>query len=310
MKMKLLTIFTPTYNRGYILPQLYDSLLRQSDKRFEWVIIDDGSIDNTETLVEEWKKEDNINIIYCKQENQGKHIAINTGVNKSSGELFFIVDSDDYLAENAVETIFDFWNQKELNENQISGIISYRKFSDNKLVGTRIPKEVEQCKLRDAERKYGSKGDKVVIYRTDILRQFSYPKFENERFLGESYVFNQIDDKYNMFVLDDALYYFAYRPDGLSQNFRKLYRDNPRGFLATYEQTIRYAERFKEKVKISAHIVCLRLRLGIGSKFLQGEKILIRLLAILMGIVLYIKIFIMKTNDVKPYVGTEEIEKN
>lgn len=106
--MNLLTIFTPSYNRAYILPKLYESLKRQTDKRFEWVIVDDGSVDDTESLVNGWINESLININYQKQQNQGKHIAINTGVEMANGELFFIVDSDDQLTLNAVERYLFF----------------------------------------------------------------------------------------------------------------------------------------------------------------------------------------------------------
>ena len=104
-----LTIFTPTYNRAYILPNLYESLVNQTSKDFEWVIVDDGSTDETESIVKKWIAESRICIKYIKQENQGKHIAINTGTEHADGELFFIVDSDDSLKNHAVSTISEFW---------------------------------------------------------------------------------------------------------------------------------------------------------------------------------------------------------
>ena len=171
--MNLLTIFTPSYNRAYILPKLYESLKRQTDKRFEWVIVDDGSVDDTESLVNGWINESLININYQKQQNQGKHIAINTGVEMANGELFFIVDSDDQLTLNAVEKVFIFWNSHKTDEN-ISGILSYRQFPDGKRVGSALPSYVKQCKLRESSSKYGSIGDKVVIYRTELFRKFKF----------------------------------------------------------------------------------------------------------------------------------------
>ena len=125
----LLSIFTPSYNRAYILPILYKSLVGQTDNNFEWVIVDDGSSDNTEELVNEWIAENKIHIVYYKQENQGKHIAINSGVKRASGELFFIVDSDDSLTPDAVQQVRGFWIEKAPVVG-ISGIISYRQFPD------------------------------------------------------------------------------------------------------------------------------------------------------------------------------------
>ena len=99
------TIFTPAYNRGDTLSRLYESLKKQSNKSFQWVVVDDGSVDNTRELIESWKKENILNIIYVYQENSGKMRAINRGVEFAEGEFFFIVDSDDYITEDAVETI-------------------------------------------------------------------------------------------------------------------------------------------------------------------------------------------------------------
>lgn len=303
--MNLLTIFTPTYNRAYILPQLYASLTRQSSNNFEWVVVDDGSADETETLVQSWISENKIRIIYYKQPNQGKHIAINTGAKLAHGELFFIVDSDDYLTDDAVEKVNSFWNKEDPTED-ISGIISYRKFHDGKLVGTSLPEGLKKCKLRETGSKYGSTGDKVVIYRTDVIKCYPYPKFEGERFLGESYVYNQIDDNYDMLILDDRLYYFAYQKDGLSQDFRKLYRNNPNGFLIDFEQSLKYCVGRKAKLKQYAHIVCLRIRLGTLHEYVVKGLALDKMLAIPLGIALYIKIFLLKASDVKPFEESED----
>lgn len=292
----LLSIFTPTYNRAYILPELYKSLQLQIDQSFEWVIVDDGSSDNTEQLVNGWIAEKKVRIVYYKQENQGKHIAINSGVQRASGELFFIVDSDDNLTIDAVKAVKDFWVLNE-NRDNISGIISYRQFPDGKMVGNPLPESVKQCKLRDTIIKYGSIGDKVVIYRTEILRRFPYPKFEGEHFLFESYVFNQIDDEYDMLVMNNKLYNFDYQSDGLSQNFRKLYRENPKGMQMSFIQTLNY----DLSLKTIGHIFCLSIKNhNILSTICKvGVK---SFLAMPIGIALYIKIFLLKSSDVKPFM--------
>lgn len=295
-----LTIFTPTYNRAYILPNLYESLVKQSSKDFEWVIVDDGSTDETEIIVKKWIAESKICIKYIKQENQGKHIAINTGIEHACGELFFIVDSDDSLKHHAVSTISEFWTSN--NDTDVSGIIGYREFSDGSLVGSKLPDDVRKCKLRDCNR-LGSEGDKVVIYRTDIFKQYKYPKFGNEKFLGESYVFNQIDDHYDMLVMNERIYSFAYQPDGLSQDFRILYQRNPLGFKAFYEQSIKYSDSFANRIKILAHLWCL----GIATKKIPcSVKSILGCLTLPMGVALYLKIFVLKISDVKPYEQSKE----
>lgn len=303
--MNLLTIFTPAYNRGYILPNLYQSLLKQTDSHFEWVVVDDGSSDNTEELVKSWIKEGKISISYKKQSNQGKHIAINTGLALAKGELFFIVDSDDDLTPDAVYNVRGFWKSNQPKAD-ISGIISYRQFRDGRLVGTRLPDNVNRCKLRETGSKYGSTGDKVVIYRTEVMRKFPFPKFEGERFLGESLMYNQIDDNYDMLVMNSRIYNFDYQEDGLSQDFRKLYRNNPNGFLLQYEQGGKYMVGFKAKLKNTAHIACLCWKLGKMKHYFFAGNFMMRLLAFPIGLALYHKIFVRKVSDVKPFVESED----
>ena len=112
MSEQKVTVFTPAYNRAYTLGRLYESLLKQTDKRFCWLIVDDGSTDQTEELVSNWIKENRIDIEYYKQENQGKPAAHNTGVELTKTELFTCVDSDDYLTDNAVGEILNAWERK------------------------------------------------------------------------------------------------------------------------------------------------------------------------------------------------------
>lgn len=300
----LLTIFTPAYNRAYILPNLYNSLLVQSDMNFEWVIVDDGSSDNTEELVKSWIKEGKISITYKKQPNQGKHIAINTGSQLAKGELFFIVDSDDDLTPDAVEMVRGFWLANRPDDS-ISGILSYRQFHDGRLVGNKLPDNVHRCKTYETDTKYHSYGDKVVIYRTEIFKKYPFPQFKGEKFFGESYVFNQIDDHYDMLVMNHVVYNFDYQKDGLSQDFRKLYRNNPNGFLLQFEQGSKYALGFKEKLKNAAHIACLCWHLDKTKYYFASSNILLRLMAFPIGLALYHKIFVRKVSDVKPFMESE-----
>ena len=100
-----ITVFTPSFNRAHLLSRLYDSLLKQTTNDFEWLIVDDGSTDDTETKVEEFINKGELPIRYYKQQNGGKHRAINTGVQLASGELFFIVDSDDGLVHDCIQKV-------------------------------------------------------------------------------------------------------------------------------------------------------------------------------------------------------------
>ena len=149
----MLTVFTPTYNRAYILPRLYESLLKQTDKNFEWVIVNDGSTDNTKKIIEEWIEKDKIVIRYYEQENQGKPVAHNKGVEKAKGEIFTCVDSDDFLVDNAVEIINSKWDECKSN-NMCIGIVGTCIGLDGKPVGTGMPLNIKNSTLRNLYNKY------------------------------------------------------------------------------------------------------------------------------------------------------------
>lgn len=279
--------------------------MRQTDMAFEWIIVDDGSSDNTKDLVTEWEKEGHIDIVYRYQPNQGKHIAINTGIGLANGELFFIVDSDDTLTVDAVAKVRLFWNSLD-EVSHISGIISYRQFVDGRLVGSKLPPEIKTCKLRDCRTRYGSDGDKVVIYRTDVFSRFRYPQFDGERFLGESYVFNQIDDLYEMAVMDDRIYNFDYQKDGLSQDFRKLYRENPCGMRVLMIQSLQYDTSFVPRLKTLSHVGCLSLYLHDTKTYARVGSVARLLMSFPLAVALYFRIFILKASDVKPYLSSQD----
>lgn len=298
--MTSMTIFTPTYNRAYILPMLYDSLLKQTNKKFEWIIVDDGSEDNTEEVVNKWVEDGLIKIKYYKQENSGKHIAINTGVFMSECELFFIVDSDDTLTNDAIEKVLNIWTEKN-NKDNISGIIAYRKFLNEEIIGKRIPEKIEYSTLKDIYKVYNAIGDKVVVYRTDVLKKYLFPNIKGEKFFLESYVYNQIDMHYKMIILQEAIYYCEYLEDGLSQDFRKLYRNNPKGFKLAFEQDILLSTSAKERFKPIIHYCCLCIKLKEYKDILRNPFSFEKLMYFPFSVFMYVKIFVLKVSDVKVY---------
>ncbi len=239
--MKKITIFTPTYNRAYILRQAYESLLEQTNKNFIWLIIDDGSTDNTEEIVKTWQKENKIEINYIKQENQGKHIAHNTAVKNCDTEFFLILDSDDYLSKNAIE-ILENETQKIENQENISGIIGNRWIpKSNKAIGTEMPKGIEYASGLELYQKLGFKGDTLRLYKTKILKEFLFPKIEGEKFIYENVVFDVIDSKYKMMINRDKLYYGEYLEDGYTSNAKKVKENNPKGYACSLNSGIKYS---------------------------------------------------------------------
>lgn len=241
------TIFTPAYNRANTLPRLYESLKLQTIKDFEWVVVDDGSIDNTKELIENWQKENIINIRYKYQKNSGKMRAINSGVEISKGEFFFIVDSDDYITKDAVETII--LEGETLPEN-MGGMI-FRKINivTGEITGKAYPKYKIDSTPIEIVYKFGIDGDKAEVFRTRYLRETPFRVYDGEKFVPEATVWIKIGVKYKMRYIDKGIYYFEYLEDGYTNNFLKLIKNNPRGFESYYSEMLKYNIPLKNKIK-------------------------------------------------------------
>lgn len=221
-----ITVFTPSYNRAYRLPALYNSLLHQTNKDFEWLIVDDGSTDNTEEFVKEWIQEAQFPIRYFKQENGGKHRAINRGLREVHGELFFIVDSDDYLTIDAIETIEKRYESIQGDES-FCGVCLLKVDKDLNKVGSDFPYETLDCSCLDFRYKYSVSGDMAEIVRTDIFRNFPFPEIEGERFCPEALIWNRIGSHYKFRYANDKVYVCEYLEDGLTAKITKIRMQSP-----------------------------------------------------------------------------------
>lgn len=225
----MITILTPTYNRCHTLTTAYNSLVTQTNKDFEWLVIDDGSTDNTKKLIEKFKQEKKIKIRYFYKVNGGKHTALNDGTNKAKGDLILILDSDDYLTDNAVELAYKYWNKYQNNPN-ICGMTFLRKLK-NPIYKEKLFKE---CVSNMIDFKYnqGILADMCEVMRTDVLKKYPYPTFNNERFLSEVIVTGEIAKKYDTAYIPIEIYHTEYLSDGLSRNWFKLVVNNPQGARA------------------------------------------------------------------------------
>ena len=205
------TVFTPTYNRANTLMRLYDSLLKQSDTRFEWVIVDDGSTDNTESLIKKiTEKKNKFEIVYFKKENGGKHTAINKGLDLARGKMFIIVDSDDYITEDAIEKIIKYEKQISKSSDNFAGIWFCKGYSKNNIIGTTFKGEyVDATSLQ--RKKYNINGDKAEVFYTEILKKNKFPVIEGERFVPEALVWNRIAKQgYKIRWFQDIIYIAEY----------------------------------------------------------------------------------------------------
>ena len=226
--MTLLTVFTPTYNRAYCLWRCYESLKKQTNKDFIWLVIDDGSTDNTGELVKSWVAEDIIPIRYKWQENQGMHGAHNTAYQLIETELNVCIDSDDYMPEEAVEKIVAFW--QEHGNEQVSGMVGLDAYPDQQVIGTELPEQLKQSTLFDLYTRHGVRGDKKLIYRSALTRNYPYPLFQGERYVGLAYKYYMLDREYPLLLMNEVVCCVEYLPDGSSQNMLHQYRENPLGF--------------------------------------------------------------------------------
>lgn len=234
--MNTVTVFTPTYNREKTLPRLYESLLKQSYKNFEWLIVDDGSIDNTETIINTWKSEKKLSISYYKQKNGGKHRAINKGLDYAKGELFFIVDSDDYLPENSLEIVIKRYLPIKENDSIIGVVGLYSTPNGSILKNQQFPLEVVDTNLIERREQYGITVDMAKVIKTDRFKDFKFPDIEGENFVAESIVWNRMALDYQFRYFNEVIYVAEYFEDGLSSNSIRNRRKNPKYATLLYKE--------------------------------------------------------------------------
>lgn len=237
-----ITVFTPTYNRGYIIERLYRSLVNQSYKSFEWLIVDDGSIDDTEKLVQSFIMEERIRILYYKVKNGGKQRAINYALDKANGDLFLTIDSDDYLVSDALSKI-DQWEKSLENKHLYCGVGGNLGTETNLDINPRFSSEYIDSTLlsRHTYMENGEsvlQGERAYAFYTEVHRRYLYPVYEEETFIKEEVTWNRMaNDGYLMRFYNDTICIYEYQSDGLSFQGSQLFIDNPKGhFLWAYEK--------------------------------------------------------------------------
>lgn len=254
----MITILTPTYNRAYILPNLYKSLQNQTCTNFEWIIIDDGSNDNSEQLVKSWIKDNNVfKISYIKKENGGKHRAINYAIDMVQTEFCFIVDSDDYLTISAIQFINE-WVYTIRDNFSFAGVSGLRGYSNNKRIGE-YPKSKKFHKYIDATNlqryKFDLGGDKAEIYRTEILKKYPFPEFKGENFLPEDVVWNAIArDGYIIRWFNEIIYICEYLDDGLTRMGTKKFLRNFEGYTYAMRQRVELQGTWQNLLSIGVYV--------------------------------------------------------
>jgi glycosyltransferase len=274
--MPFISILTPTYNRGKLLLPLYDSLKNLTFKDFEWLIVDDGSEDETEQYVASWiacnREKNNFSIRYVKKNNGGKHTAINRGVREAKGELILILDSDDTLPADSLSTITRYYDQcKDLAD--CAGVCGLMAHHDGQLIGSGFPKEPmyeSALQFRYAE-KGNVTGDLLEVYKTSVMREFPFPEIENEKFCPESLVWNRIANKYKLFCFNKVIYYRDYLEDGLTSKIVRIRMNSPIASTMTYAEMLGYDISLKWKIRSAINY--WRFKYCITNKSLKAPKV-------------------------------------
>ncbi|MFI3287324.1 MAG: glycosyltransferase family 2 protein [Rikenellaceae bacterium] len=285
MTNKTLTVFTPAYNRAHTIGRTYESLCRQTSKDFCWLVIDDGSMDNTGELVRAWKEEGKIDITYIHQQNQGMHGAHNTAYRNINTELCTCIDSDDFMPENAVNTIIDFWNKN--HSDKYAGIIGLDVDMSEQVIGDKFIDSIQSTTL-SGYYENGGKGDKKLVYRTDIIKNTNeYPLFEGERYVGLSCRCLEIDQSYEFLVINEPLVIVDYQEDGSSMSMYKQYWNNPKGFAYFRKHKMMYSKSLKVWFEESIHYVSSSIRAKNKAFLKESPKPIVTFLMIPFGVALY-----------------------
>ncbi len=278
-----LTIYTPTFNRANTLDRLYKSLLRQTNKNFVWLVIDDGSTDETRRIVSNYIIEDKIKIKYYYQENRGKMEAVNYAHSLINTDLNTCLDSDDFFVDNAVEIIYEKWLFIK-DDIKLAGMVGLDCYHDGAIVGDVFPEGYEVSKFSDFfEKKV--KGDKKFIYKTSVVKKYpKYPSFDNEKFPADGYLYRLIDKDYDLYLFNEVLCVVEYLDDGLSKGTYKRYKDNPNSYRFYRAERISLANNFVEKFKHGIHYVSSSI-FAFKSIFLKKNYFVI-LISIIPGLLL------------------------
>lgn len=275
----LITIFTPTYNRATLLPRLYESLCRQTYWDFEWVVVDDGSVDETRSVVEQFSvlgfefsgnddendsydfvctekiklktqnsKQAGFPIRYFYQENGGKHRAINRGVREAKGELFFIADSDDWLPDNALEIVSEKYERIKNDEN-IAGVCGLDAYENGEITGSGFPFEEKVTSTIEIRNRYGVVGDLKEVFKTEVLKEFPFPEIVGECFCPEVLVWNRIAQKYSLLFFNKVIYFAEYQRDGITSNIVKARMNSPIASMMCYQEMSELDIPLLQKIK-------------------------------------------------------------
>lgn len=287
----ILTILTPTFNREKGLKILWESLKNQKIKEFEWLVVDDGSTDGTKDLIEQLEFESDFPIRYLYKANGGKHTALNLGVSVIESELTFIVDSDDYITKNAVASILEI-HKKYRNQLGICGYVFLRAFPDGKINGRQFKFDEKIASYIDIRiNGDDTNADKAEVFLTRCLKEFPFPEYLGEKFLGEDLIWVRMARKYKMVHVNRIIYVGNYMENGLTNNRRKYNITSPVGCMYRAVEFLEPDIKFKYRIKGGLQYIIYGKFAGyhVGKLLILSRHKVIVAMCIPLGLVLYQK---------------------
>lgn len=237
----IFSISTPTYNRAHLLGRVYESLQRQTFPSLEWVVIDDGSTDDTASLVRRWQSEAPFPIRYYYQQNLGVSVAINRAIEVAQGRFFAIIDSDDWLAPNCLENAMNLWDSIDAaQQSEYAGVCGLCASPRGDIIGTPFPCSVIDTDFVEMRTRYRVRGDKFNIIRTEVMRDFRFPDY-GVRLVPEALLWNRIAQRYKVRCANQVLAYKDYQSDGITANYLRWRVQSSAAFREYYRELAEFA---------------------------------------------------------------------
>lgn len=293
-----LSILTATYNRANTLTRLYESIISNLYEKLEieWLIMDDGSIDYTQSLVQAFIKDSKISIKYYKQENKGKMSAINNLINYAQGELIIECDSDDYFMKNSFKNIYNKSNIL-LNNNNLYALIFLRDMSNTKVSGNKFYIEDKETTMFDMYFKENMDGEKILLYNTAIRKKYSYILEENEKFSTEARMHYKIEEKYKVKCYNIEIISGDYLQQGYTKNINKIFKNNPIGYYKYFKEILERdikGIKFNKRMYVIKHYILFEI--------LSKKKLEIRYIKNLINKILVVLLYIPGIIKTKKFI--------
>ena len=268
-----ISVLTSTYNRGNLLKKLYNSLIQNSNYNVDvqWLIIDDGSKDDTKNIVKDFKDENKIEIKYFYQENQGKMLAINKLVKEANGDLIIECDSDDYKTEDAFDIIKNEYQKCDKSDIYALCFLKYDQNGNN--MGNLFKNE--KTTMFDLYFKEGENGEKALVFFADVRKKYKHELEHNEKFVTEARMYHKMDVKYKMICINKPIMICEYQKDGYSKNIIKQFKNNPYGYYKYFQEIL---EKDMKGVKFSKRLYVIKHYILFG-KLINAKKSLNKIMS-------------------------------